>query len=204
MIKPVKFIAIAGPSASGKTFLANKLAALLGNRQTVIISQDCYYKDWSKLPFKKRETINFDHPNAFDFSLMRQHLKQLKSGELIEIPQYSYRLHKRLKRRVKIVPKKWIIIEGLLILHRKNLRNLFDVKVYVDIDIATALVRRIKRDLRHRGETVVSIYTRYFNDVFPMQKKFVEEQMKFVEMVINGSDFFNKRLLTTIVQKIIT
>jgi len=194
----LRLIALAGPSGSGKTSLANRLAKRLG--RTVIISQDQYYKDWSILPLKKREEINFDHPSSFDFALMKKQLKNLKMGDTIFVPSYSYRLHKRLKRKIKILPQKWIIVEGLLVICRKSLRDLFDLKIYLDIDKETALSRRIKRDLEDRGETVDSVCRRYFKDVLPMQRRFVEPQKNWADMVVDSCETEESRLLDRLVR----
>ena len=184
--KNAKLIAIVGPSASGKTYLAGKLAKKLGKKSTAVISQDQYYKDWSKLPLKKREQINFDHPDAFDFSLLHEQLKNLKRSKSIKVPNYSYTQHKRVKKKTKVKPKEWVIVEGLLLLHRKGIKDLFDMKVYVDVDNATSLARRIRRDTRERGESVSSVSTRFFNDVVPMQEEYVVPQKNYVNFVISG------------------
>jgi len=197
-----KLIALVGPSASGKTSLANKLAKKLGKNKTAIISQDQYYKDWSRLPLKKREQINFDNPNAFDFKLMTAMLRRLQRGESVKVPQYSYKLHKRLTKPRTLYPKPYIIIEGLLVLHNKSLRDLLNLKIYVDIDRATSLARRIRRDTRMRGETIESVCRRYFKDVLPMQEKFVERQKKWADIIIDGSKKFNDTLLRNIVKSI--
>jgi len=182
-----KLIAIVGPTASGKTSLANKLAKKLGKSNTAIISQDQYYKDWTHLPFKEREKINFDHPNSFDFKMMTVMLRRLQRCEPVEIPQYSYKFHKRLTKHYPLSAKRYIIVEGLLVLHKKPLRDLFDIKIYVDVDKATSLARRIKRDVRMRGETVESVCKRYFEDVLPMQERYVELQKKWADVIINGN-----------------
>lgn len=179
------FIALVGPSASGKTSLSNALIEMLGKKKTIIISQDQYYRDWAYLSPRDREKINFDAPDSFDFKLMHKQLRQLKTSS-IQAPLYSYRLHKRLKKTVKVIPNRWVIVEGLLVLHKKFLRELFDFKIYVDIDYATALARRIRRDLKTRGETIESVCRRYFQNVLPMQEKYVEPQKKWVDIILKG------------------
>jgi len=182
-----KIVAIAGPTASGKTTLASKLAKSLGIKNTVIITQDQYYKDWSKLSLKERAQINFDSPASFDFCLLEKQLRDLRYGKVIKAPCYSYRLHKRLKKTVIIKPKKWIIIDGLLLFCHKSIRDLFDFKVYIESERATSFARRIRRDLKHRGDTIESVCKRYFNDVIPMQEKYVEPQRKFADVVVDGN-----------------
>lgn len=200
MVYNYKLIAIVGPTASGKSLFAKNIARTLGYVKTNIISQDQYYKDWSKIPIEEREKINFDHPNAFDFDLLKKHLVLLKRGKPVFLPRYSYKLHKRLKQVIKITPKKWIIIEGLLVLYKRALSNMFDLKIYLDINEAFALSRRIKRDVKHRGETIESVCSRYFKDVLPMQKKFVEPQKKFADIIINGN-INSHKLLRGLIQK---
>jgi len=177
-----KLIAIVGPSACGKTSLAKRLG--IGN--TTLISQDQYYKDWSRLPFKERANINFDHPNSFDFSLLQRHLRALKRGEMIKVPTYCYKKHCRLTRRHTLYPKRYIIVEGLYPMHQKAIRKLFDIKIYVDINAPISLSRRIKRDVRHRGECLDSVCQKYFSIVLPMQKRYVERQKKWADLVLDG------------------
>ncbi|MBW2045130.1 MAG: uridine kinase [Deltaproteobacteria bacterium] len=193
-------IAIVGPSASGKTSLANTLAKKLGKNHTAIISQDQYYKDWSHLPFKKRGKINFDSPGSFDFRMITAMLRRLQRWEVVEVPQYSYKLHKRLKIKKRMLPKRYIIVEGLLVLHKKSIRDLFNLKIYVDVDKATSLARRITRDLKSRGETIESVCKRYFEDVLPMQEKYVEPQKKWANFVLNGSNADYRKILDRLAQ----
>ncbi|MFC1590664.1 uridine kinase [Candidatus Omnitrophota bacterium] len=181
-----RLIALAGPSACGKTSIAGSLARKLGLKNTSMISQDQYYKNWSNLPVHKREKVNFDHPDSFDLRLLIKHLKQLKKGTEVKAPTYSYKLHKRLKKTVRIAPRPWIIVEGLFILRDRALRDLFDHKIYVTVDIPIALLRRIDRDMKHRGESVMSVCQKYFLFVLPMQKKFVSPQKRTADLVLNG------------------
>ncbi|MFA6635896.1 MAG: uridine kinase [Candidatus Omnitrophota bacterium] len=196
----VKLIAIAGPSASGKTLLAEKLVQKLGRKNAVILSQDRYYKDLSRMPLRKRGCINFDEPKAFDFVLMKKQIKDLCNGKRIRAPRYSFRLHKRLSKRT-IIPNSsdlfsmsYIIVEGILVYYPGDLRDLFDLKVYVDIDEATALARRIRRDVAHRSETIELVCERFFRDVLPMQKRYIEIQKKEADVVINEKDQISKSI----------
>ncbi len=196
----INIIAIIGPSASGKTLLTKKMATKLGFNNASILSQDQYYKDWSKLSFKKRKKINFDHPNSFDFYLMKRDLSRLKNGLSIDAPSYSYKLHKRIRQKIKIEPKTWIIVEGLLVLHKKSLRDLFDIKIYVDADKQTILARRIKRDLKQRGETIETVCNRYFKYVLPMQEKYIQPQKKWVDITVDGRNTNNPRLFDKLIK----
>ena len=182
------YIAICGPSASGKTFIVEALAKKFGKGNTLILSQDRYYRDWSKLSVKKREMINFDHPNAFDFDLMIEQIKGLKNGQVIKAPVYSYKLHKRLKKVDRFEGKKVIIIEGLFTLYKYSFRKLFDHCFYIDINPGVALARRIKRDVNERGRCLEEVCGRFLNDVLPMQEKYVESQKKYADFVVDGSD----------------
>ncbi|MBN2119582.1 MAG: uridine kinase [Candidatus Omnitrophica bacterium] len=198
-VKPV-LVGIVGASASGKTTMARKISKKLGKSKTVIISQDQYYKDWSKVPLKRRQTINFDHPDSFDFSLMHSHIKELKRGKPVKAPLYSYKLHKRLRKKTKISPKRWVIVEGLLVFYKGFLRDLFDMKVYIDVDTATSLARRIRRDVKERGESVSSVSSRFFKDVLPMQKEYIEKQRQYAGIVVNSLSTDDEGLLDRLTQ----
>ncbi|MEW5894174.1 MAG: uridine kinase [Candidatus Omnitrophota bacterium] len=180
-----KLIAIMGPSAAGKTYIADYFLKSLGRENAQIISQDWYYCDWSSLPKCQRSRINFDHPGAFDFELMIKHLKWLKQGQAVKTPVYSYKLHKRLRETTLIVPKPIIFVEGLYTTYQKRLRDLFDFCIYVDIDPGIALARRIRRDGKERGRSIEEVCSRFFKDVYPMQKKYLEKQRKYVDMIIS-------------------
>ncbi len=182
----IECVAITGPSASGKSMLARKLARRLGGGRSLILCQDDYYKDWSHLPKNKRKKINFDDAKAFDFSLLEKHIGMLKNGKSIQKPRYCFVESKRLPKRYTLTPKRYIIVEGLMPFFTNRLKKLFDHKIYVDANNGTCLARRIKRDTRERAETIESVCLKYFNDVLPMQKKYVEPQRRWADMVING------------------
>lgn len=181
-----KIIAIAGPTASGKTTLANLLKKKLGIKKTVIISQDNYYKNRADLNLKERKKINFDHLNAFDLELLYEHLKLLKDNKPVCIPLYDFKLSKRFTKSKRITPKEFAILEGLMPFFDKSLRKLIDYKVYINSDNAICLARRLKRDTKERGDSIETVCRRYFKDVLPMQKKFVEPQRKLADLIING------------------
>jgi len=181
----VKFTAIAGPSASGKTTLANLLKKMLGSDETIILNQDNYYKDFSYLNKVERKKINFDSIRSFDLVLLAKHLQSLKYGTPVYIPFYDFVQSKRLKKTRKIVAKKFILVEGLIPFFDKKLRELFDYKFYIDSDNAICLARRLKRDTKERGDSIETVCKRYFEDVLPMQKRYVEPQKKWADLVIN-------------------
>ncbi|MFA5156297.1 MAG: uridine kinase [Candidatus Omnitrophota bacterium] len=184
-----KIIAVAGSTASGKTTFANKLKKKFKDNKVVIICQDNYYKDWSHLNKKERKKINFDDLKAFDLRLLIKHLDYLKNGMPVCMPLYDFVQSRRLKKVKKINPKQVIIVEGLMPFFDKKLRQMFDYKIYIDTSNAVCLARRLKRDTKERGETVESVCFRYFNDVLPMQRKYVEPQKKWADVVINGKTY---------------
>jgi len=177
-------IAIAGSTASGKTTLADLLKKMLGDKKAVIICQDNYYKDWPRLSLKERKKINFDDLKSFDWVLLLKHLKCLKNGCPILSPEYDFVQSRRLKKAKRIESKQFVIVEGLMPYFEKKLRDLFDYKIYIDTSNAVCLARRIKRDTKERGDSIESVCKRYFDQVLPMQKKYVEPQREFADMVI--------------------
>lgn len=191
-------ISITGPSASGKSMLAKKLSAVLGRNRCAVLCQDDYYKDWSYLPRDKRKKINFDDVRAFDFQLLARHVRHLKKGKNIEAPRYCFKQSKRLTKRYTLVARRYVIIEGLMPILTSGLRSLIDYSIYVDIDSATGLSRRLKRDIAKRAETIDSVCKRYFSEVIPMQKRYVEPQKKWADLVVNGKDCSDKKIINKI------
>lgn len=185
-MRPAILIAITGPTASGKSTLAKMALDKLGKDKSVLICQDNYYKDRSSLPKKERKKINFDDIKSFDLGLLVKHLKCLKNGKPIFMSLYDFIQSRRLKKVKKVEPKPFIIVEGLMPFFDKRLRKLFDFKIYIDLSNAICLSRRIKRDTKKRGESIESVCLRYFNDVLPMQKRFVEPQRQWADVIING------------------
>lgn len=177
-------IAIAGPTASGKTTLANLLKNKLGINKTVIISQDNYYKNRLDLNLKERKKINFDHLNSFDLKLLNKHLQLLKSNKPLCTPLYDFKQSKRSTKVMRITPKKFVILEGLMPFFDKNTRELIDYKIYINSDNAICLARRLTRDTKERGDSIETVCRRYFKDVLPMQKKYVEPQKKWADLMI--------------------
>lgn len=181
-----KVIAIAGPTASGKTTFANSLKKIFNNDKAAVICQDNYYKDRPHLPIQKRKLINFDDINAFDLTLLTKHILHLKNGKPIFMPLYDFVRSRRLKKVKKVKPKQFVIVEGLMPFFDKKLRKLFDFKIYIDLSNAICLSRRIERDTKKRAETIESVCLRYFRDVLPMQKRYVEPQRQWADLIING------------------
>jgi len=185
-------VAIVGPSGSGKTTIARKLVEKLGDYNSIFVSLDQYYKDWSAISIKKRDRINFDHPGSFDFRLLGKHLEELGSGKAVKAPVYCYKTHCRLSNHHALPPKRYIIVEGLLVLHKKSIRDLFDISIFIKADKATSLSRRIKRDIKHRGESIESVCEKYFDFVLPMQERYVLPQIKYADIVIDAREPINQ------------
>lgn len=167
-------IGVYGGTGSGKTTIVSKIISEFPTNEIQVISQDSYYKDTSHLTFDERCALNFDHPDAIDFPLLYQHVNSLKNGDNIEQPVYSFETHNRTKETVTVVPKKILIIEGILILNYPKLRSLFDLKIYIDADSDMRMERRVSRDISERGRTPEEVLNRYLNTLKPMHKQFIE------------------------------
>lgn len=187
-------IGISGGTGSGKTTIVNKIKQELSNKDICVISQDSYYKNTDALSAKKRKEINFDHPDAIDFNLLIAHIQQLKLGKKIELPIYSFIKHNRTKDTITTSANKVIIVEGILIFNNSKLRDLFDIKFYVDTDTDERLIRRIKRDTKERGRNIDDILDRYLSTLKPMHKKFIAPSKEYADIVIPN----NKRNDTAI------
>lgn len=177
-------IGIAGGTGSGKTSVVEQIVEDLPKDEVCVISQDSYYKDTSNLDYKERQKINFDHPQAIDFDLLVNHLIELKKGNSIEQPIYSFVEHNRIKDTLKTDPKKVVIVEGILILTNPELRDLFEIKVYVHADSDERLIRRLKRDMAERGRSLEEILNRYQTTLKPMHQQFIEPSKEFADIII--------------------
>ena len=176
-------IGIAGGSGSGKTTLMKNLVQKFGDAVTVV-SHDNYYRRHDELTYEERCLINYDEPAAFETDLMARHLDALRRGEAIECPVYDYTVHNRSDEVVRIVPKPVIIVEGILIFADEALRELMDIRIFVDTDADVRLCRRIKRDVNKRGRTLESVLTQYQQTVKPMHEKYVEPSKKHANLVV--------------------
>lgn len=177
-------IGIAGGSGSGKTTVVNAITAQL-KEQVVVIPQDSYYKDSSHLPMEERQRINFDHPDAIDFDLLCQQLKELKEGKTIKQPVYSYITCSRSKTEtVTVAPADVIIIEGILVFTCKELRDQMDIRIFVDADDDDRLMRVMARDILERGKTVETVIERYTKTVKPMYLQFIEPSKRYADIII--------------------
>ncbi len=182
-------VGIAGGTGSGKTTVVRKIVDRLPEGEVVVIPQDAYYKDNSDVGLEQRQEINFDHPRSLEFSLLVDHLKKLKKGESIDQPIYSYITCTRSEETINVFPRHVIIVEGILILTHKQLRNLFDIKVYVDADADDRLGRVIGRDIIERDRSVSKVLERYEKTVKPMHLQFVEPSKRYADLIIpQGGD----------------
>lgn len=177
-------IGITGGTGCGKTTVVNQIINELSGEDVSVVSQDSYYKDMSHLPYSERKKINFDHPNSIDFDLLKEHLQQLKDGKTIMQPVYSFVEHNRTAEMVETKPTKVIIVEGILIFVHSDVRNLFDIKVYVHADSDERLIRRIKRDTTERGRDVEEVLNRYQNTLKPMHLQFIEPAKEYADIII--------------------
>ena len=183
MENSILVIGIAGGTGSGKTTLMKNLIEEFSEVVT-IISHDNYYKRHDELPYEERCKLNYDEPAALETDLMARHLDALRRGEAIDCPVYDFAEHNRSNETIRIVPKKVIIVEGILIFENEELRNLMDVRIFVDTDADVRLCRRIKRDVNKRGRTLESVLTQYQETVKPMHEKYVEPSKKFADIIV--------------------
>lgn len=177
-------IGIAGGTGSGKTTVVNQILNELPADEVTVISQDSYYNENSNLSYKERTRINFDHPKAIDFDLLVSHLKSLKKGEIVEQPIYSFVTHNRTSDTLVTHPRKVIIVEGILIFNNKELRDLFDIKIFVHADADERLIRRTRRDITERGRDINEVLTRYQETLKPMHQQFIEPTKNFADIII--------------------
>lgn len=195
--KASTIVCIAGGTGAGKSTIAKKLKQNLGD-SAVILSQDSYYKDLSHLEVSEREKVNFDHPDSIEFELLQKHLLALKEGDSVAVPTYDFKTHTRIKKTKKVNSKPIIILEGILPLAIPEVRNLFDIKVFVDVENDVRLLRRIKRDIEERGRSIASIHNQYLSSVRPMHKMFVEPSKNQADIIIphGGENSIAIKLLT--------
>jgi len=196
-------IGIAGGTGSGKTTVVKKLIAQLPKGEVTVLSQDSYYKDNGHLPLEERQKINFDHPKSIEFDLLIKHLKMLKQGKSIQEPIYSYLTCTRDKKTKTVTPKEVIIVEGILVLTNKELRDLFDIKIFVHADDDDRLGRVVMRDMEERGRTAEKVLERYSASVKPMHLQFIEPSKSFADLIIpqGGHNKVAIEILSIIIEK---
>jgi uridine kinase len=177
-------IGIGGGSGSGKTTIARALIREIGEQACALILHDAYYRDLSHLPYEERTRQNFDHPDSLETELLIEHLRQLLAGKAIDKPLYDFTKHSRRERTERVEPRPVLLVEGVLVLTNEPLRELFDLKIYVDTDADLRLMRRLQRDIRERGRTIDSVFEQYLGTVRPMHVQHVEPTRAFADLVI--------------------
>lgn len=182
-------IAIAGGSGSGKTTVAQAILDRVGRDRIAYLPHDAYYKDLSALPPNQRMEVNFDHPDSLDTDLLIQHIMQLKNSQAIDLPVYDFKTHTRTSQFTHIAAQRVILVEGILIFAEKQLRKLFDVKIYVDTDADIRFIRRLERDISERGRTTEHVINQYLNTVRPMHMDFVEPSKRYADVIIPEGGF---------------
>ena len=198
-------IGIAGGTGSGKTTVVRKIAQALPPHCVAVVPIDSYYNDTTVMTPEERKAINFDHPDAFDWKLLTEHVKKLKNGEAVEQPTYSYIESNRQKETIHVDPKPVIIIEGIMALHNKKLRDAMDLKIFVDTDNDVRLIRNIRRDVVERGRTVKMVLDRYEKVLKPMHEQFIEPTKKFADLIIpwGGENRTGIHILKTYIEGIV-
>jgi len=177
-------IGVAGASGSGKSLLASTIVNELGSSQVAVISEDAYYKDLGDMPLNQREERNYDHPESMDHAMMAEHLVALKAGQSVEVPTYDYTLHARTSQTRVVGNHTIIVLEGILLFTDEKLRDLMDIRIFVDTPMDICLIRRLTRDLVERGRTVESILTQYQNTVRPMYLQFIEPSKRYADIIV--------------------
>jgi uridine kinase len=195
-------IGIAGGTGCGKTTVVNKILNELPEGEVGVISQDSYYKDNTHLSYDERIKINFDHPRSIDFTLLENHLKELKKGNAVHQPVYSFVKHNRTGDTVLTHPRKVMIVEGILILTNPELREMFDIKIFVHADTDERLIRRLKRDISERGRDIDEVLMRYQTTLKPMHEQFIEPMKEYADIIIPNNK--HNTVAIDIVRSIIT
>lgn len=184
MQKKVVIIGIAGPSGSGKSLLASTIVNELGSKRVVVISEDSYYKDLGDMPQSVRAELNFDHPDSLDHNLLMQHLAILQSGKEVAIPQYDHSTHQRLAETSLIQNHSIIVLEGILLFSEPKLRELMDMRIFVDTPLDICFIRRLERDIVERKRAVGSVISQYTQTVLPMYQKFIEPSKRHADIIV--------------------
>lgn len=201
----MKIIGVAGGTGSGKTTVVKKIVEALPPHYVAVVPLDSYYNDTTAMTEAERRAINFDHPDAFDWELLSKQVKQLKAGEAVEQPTYSYLLSNRLPETVHVEPKPVILIEGIMTLVNKELRDMMDIKIFVDTDSDERLIRNIQRDVVERGRTVEMVIDRYLQVLKPMHEQFIEPSKKYADIIIplGGENKTGINIIKTYIEKVV-
>lgn len=199
-------VGIAGGTGSGKTTVVRKISEVFPNGEVIVMPQDSYYKDNRGISIEERQKINFDHPDSVEFSLLIEHLKELRKGNSVEMPVYSYLTCLRSEETITIKPSRVVVVEGILILTDPGLRNMLDIKVFVDADADDRLGRVIQRDIIERGRTLVKVLERYHDTVKPSHLQFIEPSKRYADIIIpgGGENQVGIEVLISIIEKHLT
>jgi uridine kinase len=182
-------IGVAGGTGSGKTTVASRILERVGAQHIAYIAHDAYYRDLRHLPDRLRAQVNFDHPDALETELMIEHLRRLRAGQPVEIPIYDFTTHMRTNRTQRVEVAAVVIVEGILVFVEPELRELFDVKIYIDTDADVRFIRRLRRDIKDRGRSVESVCQQYLSTVRPMHLEFVEPSKRYADVIIPEGGF---------------
>ena len=177
-------LGVAGGSGSGKTTVAERLAELVGGAHLALLRLDAYYCDRNDAPFAEREAINYDHPDAFDWPLLLDHVSALSEGRAVEVPVYDFTTYRRSPDRLTIQPARIVVVEGILVLYEPELRDRFDLKVFVDTDDDVRFIRRLERDVAERGRSTQSVVEQYLATVRPSHLQFIEPSKRYADVII--------------------
>lgn len=187
--RPAIIIGVAGGTGSGKTTVAQEILQRVGPDRIAYIQHDSYYRDQSHLPLHERARVNYDHPDALESELLVEHLKQLRAGHPVEVPIYDFTTHTRRPETRRVEPRRVILVEGILIFADRALREMMDVKIFVDTDPDIRFIRRLQRDIRERGRTMESVIEQYLSTVRPMHMEFVEPSKRYADVIIPEGGF---------------
>ena len=189
-----KIILVGGGTASGKTYVINEVVKLIGEENVAHLSIDDYYKDLTSLTMEERIKVNYDHPKAFDWPLIKKQLMDLKNDKTILKPIYDFTIHNRSEKTVELQPKKIVIVEGIMALVNKDIRSIGDLKIFINASRERRLLRRMDRDQKERGRSVDSIINQYFATVQPMYEEIIEPSSYYADMLINNDGYDNKSI----------
>jgi uridine kinase len=177
-------LGVAGGSGSGKTTVAERLAGLVGGTDLALLRLDAYYRDRNHLPFEERSAINYDHPDAFDWPLLLDHVQALADGLPVQVPVYDFATYLRLPERVTVTPARIVVVEGILVLYEPELRERFDLKVFVDTDADVRFIRRLERDVTQRDRSTESVIEQYLATVRPSHQQFIEPSKRYADVIV--------------------
>ncbi len=204
-MKKSTVLGIAGGTGSGKTTVVNSIVSSFPTDKVIMLAQDSYYKDQAHIPLDERKKINYDHPLAFDNDLLIDHINKLSQGESVEIPVYSFISYTRQKETIHTEPREILIVEGILVLDDPRIRDLLDIKIFVDTDADVRFIRRLKRDIMERGRSVESVIDQYMGVVRPMHMQFTEPSKRYADIIVpeGGQNFVAIDLITTKIRSLL-